>query len=60
MAVYTVAKAGSWCLNCPDTISPGDAVVIDYRFARPGDRTQPQVHERCEDLPPYDPDVDQF
>lgn len=40
----TIAKTAAWCRNCPDVIAPGDEVVIDPAYAKPGmgDR-QPMV-----------------
>lgn len=57
MTVHTIAKTSCWCLNCPSGIRPGDPVVVDPAYARPGDgNRQPMVHARCDGLPPYDPD----
>lgn len=56
MTAHTIAKTSSWCLNCPSVIQAGDEVVIDPVYARPGDTRQPMVHERCDGLPPWDPD----
>lgn len=60
MATRTIAKTTAWCLNCPNTIQPGDQVLIGPEYAKPGTDAQPQIHAACEGQPEYDPDAEQW
>lgn len=57
MTTHTIAKTSAWCLNCPNTIQPGDEVLLGPEYAKPGTDRQPMIHARCEGLPEWDPDV---
>lgn len=52
----TTATAVGWCLNCPESIRPGNAVLVSDRPEDPAVPTT-QIHQRCEGLPEFDPDA---
>ena len=55
---YTTSNIETSCLNCPDGIHVGDAVVVDPVYEKPGMAYEPpMVHDRCEMGEPYDPDT---